>query len=147
MTKTIIFYVISLQKIRPPTCSKTQFRWYLWLGNTDTETDTEICFVSSDINIQYFFKSWHNQQLKLSYKRPLFILHIQSCLLLIHVHKKSFDLRLKLTCHLYYISNINIIYLCLHNKLVKIIHCIICIILTIEYVKSNFLTNKSYRNQ
>ncbi len=44
--------------------------------NTDTDTDTENYFiVSSGVYIvKYIFKSWNNQQLKLSCKRPTFTL-------------------------------------------------------------------------
>ncbi len=44
---------------------------------TDTDTDTDNCFIVSSgvykCNI-YIFKSWNNQQLKLSYKRTTFTL-------------------------------------------------------------------------
>ncbi len=39
---------------------------------TDTDTDN-FFIVSSGVDIvKYIFKSWNNQQLKLSYKRPTF---------------------------------------------------------------------------
>ncbi len=43
---------------------------------TDTDTDTDNVFiVSSGVYIvKYIFKSWNNQQLKLSYKRSTFTL-------------------------------------------------------------------------
>ncbi len=43
---------------------------------TDTDTDTDnFVIVSSGVYIvKYIFKSWNNQQLKLSYKRPTFTL-------------------------------------------------------------------------
>ncbi len=43
---------------------------------TDTDTDTDNCLLSPLVfrNVKYIFKSWNNQQLKLSYKRPTFTL-------------------------------------------------------------------------
>ncbi len=51
---------------------------YQLYNDTDTDNDTDtynIFIVSSGVYIvKYIFKSWNNQLLKLSYKRPTFTL-------------------------------------------------------------------------
>ncbi len=44
--------------------------------NTDTGTDIDNMFIVSFgvYIVKYIFKSWNNQQLNLSYKRPTFVL-------------------------------------------------------------------------